>query len=53
MIEIIKDNLTLLLISGYTFLVGIGIGSAITDTINTWKGTGDVKTISSVRDGET
>lgn len=33
-----NETMTLILICGLTFLVGIGIGAAITDTIITWQG---------------
>ena len=31
------DTLTLILICGFTFLVGIGIGAAVTDAIHGWQ----------------
>lgn len=34
MIEFLKENVILIATYAYIFLVGIGIGSAITDTVN-------------------
>ena len=33
MIDVIKENWTTILTLGFTFLVGVGIGAAITDAI--------------------
>lgn len=36
-VETIKENLTLLIMCSYVFLIGIGIGASITDIINKWR----------------
>lgn len=37
MIDLIKENLNQIIICVFMFLVGVGIGAAITDAINNWK----------------
>ena len=36
MIDMIKNNMTMIATCIFTFLIGVGIGAAITDTINRW-----------------
>ena len=36
MTSVIKEYLTMILTCGFTFLVGIGVGAAINETMNQW-----------------
>lgn len=36
MIDAIKQHMTMIVICGCTFLVGVGIGGAISDALNKW-----------------
>ena len=44
MIDAITNNMTMIATCIYMFLIGVGIGAAITDTINSMKGEDNDKT---------
>lgn len=44
MIDVIKENWTMILTLGFMFLVGVGVGGAITDAIRGMKDERDNKT---------
>ena len=41
MIDVIKQHFEMILICGFMFLSGVGVGGAITDAINKWTQKGE------------